>query len=267
MEELLLSPHELNAMMAQRQPVALLDTREPRQYAEAHIPGAVNVPVISNYLATSDEVGVKALRNKFAAVFGVVGLSGIETAVLYEQSMDSGHGQSCRGYLLLKYLGYPAVMILNGGISAWVAAGLPVTDEVFLAREVHFPIFDTGTDVVIGRNEMLQALDRPEVIKLDVRDVEEWLGRSSSPYGKDFCPRKGRIPGARWIEWYRMMKPSPAGPVFKDPEEVRAECHTAGFSADSPVYVYCFKGSRASNTLVALKNAGFKDVRVYFGSW
>ena len=28
-------------------------------------------------------------------------------------------------------------------------------------------------------------------------------------------PRKGRIPGAVWIEWYRMMKPSAAGPMFK----------------------------------------------------
>lgn len=26
-------------------------------------------------------------------------------------------------------------------------------------------------------------------------------------------------------------------------------------------------GARASNTLVALKEAGIKDVRVYFGSW
>jgi thiosulfate/3-mercaptopyruvate sulfurtransferase len=26
-----------------------------------------------------------------------------------------------------------------------------------------------------------------------VIDVEEWIAASSSPYGKDFCPRKGRI--------------------------------------------------------------------------
>jgi thiosulfate/3-mercaptopyruvate sulfurtransferase len=33
------------------------------------------------------------------------------------------------------------------------------------------------------------------------------------------------------------------------------------------VYLYCFKGARASNSLVALKEAGIKDVRMYFGSW
>ena len=36
------------------------------------------------------------------------GLTGKETAIIYEQSMNSGFGQSCRGYYLLTFLGYPA---------------------------------------------------------------------------------------------------------------------------------------------------------------
>src|SRR5665647_2025860 len=92
-------------------------------------------------------------------------------------------------------------------------------------------------------------------------------GQKSSPYGKDFCPRKGRIPGAVWLEWYRMMKPTAEGPRFKSKEEILAECATVGISQNTPVYLYCFKGARASNTFLALKNAGVKDVRMYFGSW
>jgi 3-mercaptopyruvate sulfurtransferase SseA len=38
----------------------------------------------------------------------------------------------------------------------------------------------------------------PVLISLDVRDVDAWIGDSSSPYGKDYAPRKGRIPGAKW---------------------------------------------------------------------
>jgi thiosulfate/3-mercaptopyruvate sulfurtransferase len=100
-----------------------------------------------------------------------------------------------------------------------------------------------------------------------VRDVDEWIGESSSPYGKDFCPRKGRIPGAVWIEWYRMMKPTPTGPMLKSRDEILAECATVGIGPETPVVLYCFKGARASNTLVALKEAGVDDVRMYFGSW
>ena len=36
---------------------------------------------------------------------------------------------------------------------------------------------------------------------------------------------------------------------------------------DTPVIVYCFEGARASNTFVALEEAGVTDVRIYFGSW
>jgi thiosulfate/3-mercaptopyruvate sulfurtransferase len=39
------------------------------------------------------------------------------------------------------------------------------------------------------------------------------------------------------------------------------------FDLFGPVIVYCFKGARASNTFVALEEAGIKDVGIYFGSW
>ena len=122
------------------------------------------------------------------------------------------------------------------------------------------------TDVMLTQEDVQAALGTDTVL-LDLRDVDEWIGDSSSPYGRDFAPRKGRLPGARWVEWYRFMKPSPQGPVFKTPDEVRAECATAGIGTDDTVYLYCFKGARASNTFLALKQAGFSDVRMYFGSW
>ena len=92
---------------------------------------------------------------------------------------------------------------------------------------------------------MLAAVGKPGIALLDVRDVDEWIGESSSPYGKDFCPRKGRIPGAVWLEWYRMMKPTAEGPRFKSKDEILAECATVGISETTPVYLYCFKGARA----------------------
>lgn len=98
-------------------------------------------------------------------------------------------------------------------------------------------------------------------------DIDEWIGESSSPYGKDYAPRKGRLPGSRWIEWYRMMKPTAAGPMFKSPAEIQAECRTVGITADSTIYLYCFKGARASSTYLALKEAGYDNVKMYFGSW
>ncbi len=265
-ENILVSPAQLNKM-TNSLPTVIIDTRSPDAYAAGHIPGAVNIHDIFTYLATSSKEGLEELRNKFAEAFGAVGLSGEEVAVIYEESMNTGFGQSCRGYFLLEFLGYPKCAILHGGYQAWLAEDLPITTEPTIPEPKTFSIDETAASIMLTQEDMLSALDKPEIVKLDVRDVDEWVGSSSSPYGIDFCPRKGRIPGAVWLEWYRMMKPGEEVPVFKSRDELQAECLTVGITADTPVYIYCFKGARASNTFVALKEAGVKDVRLYFGSW
>ncbi|MFN3744906.1 MAG: sulfurtransferase [Hyphomicrobiaceae bacterium] len=266
MGRVLLSPEELKSLMAS-EPVVLIDTRNPDAFAAGHLPGAVNIHDIFTYLATSSPEGISELKSKFAATFGAAGLSGTETAVVYEQSMNTGFGQSCRGYFLLSYLGYPKVAILHGGYEAWQAAGGAVTTEPSMPVHKSFPIDDGAQSIMADKDAVLDVVRSGSAVLLDVRDVDEWIADSSSPYGKDFCPRKGRIPGARWIEWYRMMKPTGAGPMMKAPSEILAECASVGISPDTPVVLYCFKGARASNTFVALKEAGFADVKLYFGSW
>jgi thiosulfate/3-mercaptopyruvate sulfurtransferase len=262
----LISPSQLK-QMSESLPTVIIDTRAPDAYAAGHIPGAVNIHDIFTYLAMSSKEGLEELRGKFAEAFGAAGLSGEEVAVIYEESMNSGFGQSCRGYFLLQFLGYEKAAVLHGGFQAWLAESMPVTTEVPTPEKKTFPVNESSADVMLTWQDMLSALEHDDIVKLDVRDVDEWVGISSSPYGIDFCPRKGRIPGAVWLEWYRMMKPGEEVPMFKTREELQAECATVGIKPESTVYLYCFKGARASNTYVALKEAGVKDVRLYFGSW
>lgn len=266
MQKALISPSELAALIAS-EPVVIIDTRNPDAYAAGHIPGAVNIHDIFTYLATSTPEGMAELTEKFASAFGAAGLSGEQTAVIYEQSMNSGFGQSCRGYFLLKYLGYPKAAVLHGGLSAWQAEDMPLTTEVPDVTPAAFPMDPAAAEVIVDKDAVLKVVKEGGAVLLDVRDVDEWIGDSSSPYGKDYCPRKGRIPGAKWLEWYRMMKPTAAGPMVKSEPELMAECASVGIAKDTPVILYCFKGARASNTFLALKEAGVSDVRMYFGSW
>ena len=265
-EKVLITPAELSDMI-KCESVVVIDTRDPATYAAGHLPDAVNIHDIFTYLATSTPDGVAAMREKFASTFGAAGLSGTETAVVYEQSMNTGFGQSCRGYVLLRYLGYPKVKILHGGYVAWTAAGMPTSTAVTTPQAKSFPLDLGAAGILVDLQSMKAAVADPNIVKLDTRDVDEWIADSSSPYGKDFCPRKGRIPGAVWLEWYRMMKPTPNGPMFKSRDEILAECATVGVTPSTPVVLHCFKGARASNTLVALKEAGVENVTLYFGSW
>src|ERR1700741_3171930 len=190
MTDVLISAGELVELIKE-EPCVIIDTRNPDAYGAGHIPNAVNVHEIFTYLATSTPDGIHELKTKFATAFGAAGLSGKETAVIYEQSMNSGFGQSCRGYYLLTMLGYPKVKVLHGGIDAWIAAGLPVTKVVPSPAKAGFSIVPEASDILIDAKTMLAVVGKPGVAILDVRDVDEWIGESSSPYGKDFCPSKG----------------------------------------------------------------------------
>src|SRR5712675_1825142 len=156
MTDVLISAGDL-ADLASKEPCVIIDTRNPDAYGAGHLPNAVNVHEIFTYLATSTPEGIHELKTKFADAFGSVGLSGNETAVIYEQSMNTGFGQSCRGYYLLKYLGYPKVAVLHGGLAAWTAEGNATTTEVPAVMPATFPVDPNGASVMVDKDLVLKV--------------------------------------------------------------------------------------------------------------
>ncbi|MEH1831052.1 MAG: sulfurtransferase [Nostoc sp.] len=262
-----MSPQELTSLLAENSSqIVIIDTRSQEDYGIPHIPQSINIRDFFTYLLkNSYPAGLKKLQEYFAQIISRVGISGAEWLIVYEDTLNKGYGQSCRAAFLLKYLGCAQVSILHEGYRAWQTAGLSTTDEVPLRESSTFRLHPNA-DMMVTTAEMLQAIDNPAIIKLDVRDRNEWLGLSSSPYAADFCPRKGRIPNAVWLEWHRMMTSEPEISMFRSKAEILEICQSVCITSDSIVYVYCFKGSRAANTLIALQMAGI-DARNYFGSW
>ena len=266
-EKVLVTPAELTTMLG-KPDVVVIDTRAPDAYAAGHIPGAVNVHDIFTYLAMSTPEGMSELKHKFADIFGAAGLSGAETAVIYEGSMNTGFGQSCRGYFLLKFLGYPKAMVLHGGFAAWQAAGGAITTDPAAGVAKSFPLIDTGTSMMIGRDEMLAALDDSSIVMLDVRDVDEWVGDSSSPYGQGFLPAQG--PHSR-LEMDRVVPADEADPAGPDVQDAGRD-HGGGAQrrhhqehAGLPVLLQ--GRPRLEHIGGAQSEAGITDVRLYFGSF
>ncbi len=266
MTQILIEPVELKEMML-NQDIVIVDTRSPEEYKECHIEGAVNIHDIFTFLASSTPEGIAEMRTFFASSFEKVGISETTQTIFYEGGMGTGYGQSCRGHFILSYLGNENSYILHGGLKAWTNAGFAMTDTIPAPKKSTFNASNTNIAMVVGKEDVLAEIGKDRVTLLDVRDVDEWIGKSSSPYGTDFAPRKGRIPGAKWLEWYRMMKPDGDISRIKDADEIRAEVQNIGMDTDKPIWLYCFKGARTSNSYVALKQAGFKNIATYFGSW
>ena len=267
----LFSASTANSLIIANEKLKFIDVRAPEAYTNGHIPEAVNIHDIFTHLYVGEadtQQSVKKLIATFENSFQEAGIDGDELVLMYENSLKTLYGASCRGYYLLKLLGHPNVSILHGGFEAWVKNGLPTST---IAPDIqHKGMFkaEWTESMWSDKKTVAKAIKDKNAILLDVRDTDEWKGTTSSPYGVDFAPRKGRLPGAVHIHWQDFMKTNKDGmTLFREPEEVREMCATKGLKPDSNVIAYCFKGARSSNTYIALKQAGFKNVTNYFGSW
>ncbi|MEH6609011.1 MAG: cupin domain-containing protein [Halioglobus sp.] len=266
--KILYTPAECEALR-EKGALLIIDVRDPEDFRRGHIAGAVNVPELYYTLSTTTPDGVAEIQDKLAPLFARAGVTGEKTVVFCEDNLSTRYGGSCRGYFQLSLFGHPSVGILDGGLARWRADHLPLTkgDSTVVSSNFDFPV---QLDELATIDDVLYAVEDPRIKLLDDRGRSEWSGRASAPdavYGADFTPRKGRMPGACWIEWQLFMEDINGISYFKSSAEIRSLCAQAGLYPDDPIIVYCFKGARSSNTYVALKTAGFLHVKNYLGSW
>jgi thiosulfate/3-mercaptopyruvate sulfurtransferase len=266
--KILYSPLEANRLRMNNA-VAFIDVRDAQSYAQGHIAGAVNIPDLFFALSLTTPEGLAEMQARLVPQLMNAGIGRDKPVIVYEDNLDTRYGASCRGYFQLSLFGHANAGILDGGLDQWKADGFPVDVTPVAPRRSNFDV-SIRRESLATIDDVIMSLEHPEIKLLDNRDEEEWLGITSSPaeyYSADFVPRKGRIPGARWIEWHNFMEVVDGISHFKSPEQVRATCAQAGLYPDDDIIVYCFKGARSSNSWVALKLAGFKHVRNYYGSW
>ncbi len=263
-EKILYSSSDLTA--TNDKDIVFIDIRDKEDFEKGHIPGAINIPEIFYFLSTSTDDGLNELKSVYSDLFSNAGISSNKMVIIYEDNLNTRYGASCRGFWLLKYLGHQPVGILEGGYSQWCKTGNPTTTDSGNTTRCDF-VVNINNSIMATKDTVLEAINNDDIVLLDNRDEIEWTGKSSSPYGVDFAPRKGRIPGAVWIEWYDFMDDNDNIASFKSEEEIKSLCAQKGIYADSEIIIYCFKGARASNTYVAMHQAGFHNLKVYFGSW
>ena len=264
--KILYSPKEADQKLRSGTAI-LVDVRDAEDFEKGHISGAVNIPEMFTTLSMTTPEGLQEMQDIFIPLFRNAGIRHDKTVIVYEDCLNTRYGGSCRGYFQLRLFGHKDVGILDGGLSQWLQDGFLVTSEPTQTTASNFePCMQK--DFLATLDDTVNAIENNSGVKLlDNRDEDEWRGISSSPYGADFAPRKGRIPGAHWVEWYKFMDTSQQIPHFKSGEEIRALCAQAELNVNDDIIIYCFKGARASNTYIALKMAGFNKIRNYYGSW
>ena len=254
--KLLVTPRELADVLdseAAKRPL-LLDLRPPDAYVAGHIPGAVHLDLWGISLIDTDPAPLKAFMWMIEHVLVVHGVEASTPVVVYD---DQSGIRAARAFWFLEYFGHPSVRLLDGGFTAWIGAGLPVSRDAAPAKTSEW----TGKreeHKIATWKEVRNALGRGDVVILDTRTDGEYTGAAVR------ARRGGAVPGAVHIEWTRNLTPEGD---FKPASELKKMYEDAGVTPEREVITYCQGGYRAAHSYVALRLLGYPRVRMYVGSW
>ena len=254
--QLLVTPTELAALIAgggAKRPL-VLDLRPPEAYAAGHIPGAIHIDLWGVSLIDTDPGPLKAFMWMIEHVLAAHGVAATTPVVVYDE--QSGI-RAARAFWFLEYFGHPAVRLLDGGFTAWTAAGLDVTREAGPPPKSEWTGARDDRTIATWR-DVLGALRTRQVVILDTRSDGEYCGTTVR------AKRGGAIPGAVHIEWTRNLTPQGD---FKPAADLKKMYEDAGVTPDREVITYCQGGYRAAHSYLALRLLGYARVRTYVGSW
>lgn len=239
----------------------LMDVNKGRKdYLSGHIPGAVFADLDQDLAGpVTPESGRHPLPDarQLAERIADWGINNDSQVVAY----DGGNGAlAAHFWWLLRWLGHDRVAVLDGGLKAWVDAGL--------ALDANEPDFQRGAfrghpdpGKVVSTDELASAITQRSIFNLvDARDRSRYLGES-----EPIDAIAGHIPGALNLPLSRNLNDQ----GFWQPPETLRELwrETLVDRPAAPVTVMCGSGVTACHLALSACLAGKPEPRLYVGSW
>ena len=169
--------------------------------------------------------------------------------------------QTTRVVFTLDYAGLGGqTFVIDGGLAAWKAAGLPVTSEAPPAPAVGTLTVKVRPEAVATLQAVKDATDSRRRVVVDARATEYYTGQNDSG-GR--IPRPGHVAGARSLPYTSFLREDG---TFKSQAEVEALFAAAGIAPGSGVITYCHIGQQATVPWLMARILGY-DVQLFDGSY
>lgn len=234
----------------------IVDVSSQANYDAGHIPGALSVLPAQLQSGLRPAVGQLPATADLNHLLGNLGLSQDRHVVAYD---DEGGGWAGRFIWTLDAVGHNNCSYLNGGIHAWRAAGLPVSQEQATARPTSFDA-QLNTAVIAEADDILRQLGDPELGIWDARSAEEYAGT------KVLAQRAGHIPGAVNIDWLELMDRQ-RDMRLVDLDMLADRLRECGLGPEKRIVTHCQSHHRSGLSYLVMKILGYPDIKGYHGSW
>ena len=262
----IIKPTELLPLLASKQ-VVLVDARSGpdarQQHQQLHLAGALHVDLDQDLAAKvvdAAHCGRHPLPpiEQFAKLLGNLGIQPASHVVVYDDK--NAANAAARFWWMLRAAGHSAVQVLDGGLPAALAAGLP-TASGLEATNSSAPYPTSGWQwPTATAADVQQATQTGQGLVIDVRESRRFRGEI-----EPIDLVAGHIPGAVNVPFTDNLD---AEGNFLSPQALQAKYSTL-FEQQNPaeVIVHCGSGVTACHTLLALDYAGLAVPKLYVGSW
>ncbi len=187
---------------------------------------------------------------------GAWGINASSSVVVYD---DASGAIAARLWWLLRWLGHEPVAVLDGGLDAWQANGLPLETATPTWRAARYLPATVRDDWVVTSDDLPQLLESGALL-LDARSAERFCGLE-----EPIDPIAGHVPGASNLPFTAGLTAD--GTMLKL-ERLRDNLTSVLDDRDiTNVIAMCGSGVTACHLLLALSAAGLGDGRLYAGSW
>lgn len=229
----------------------IIDTRSFSEYKNGHIPGALNIDLFQLHWFDTSKRGIKDFNRQTRILLSNIGIKRKSEVIFYD---NVSRISAARGMWLLLYFSHKMVNMLDGGFEGWKIAGYPV--EIKSNPLIH-SYFKGKIDenILSTAAEVKKTLKYKKAIILDARSKEEFNGSDVR------ATRRGHIPSAVNIDWQNNIDNG----IFKSKEKL-SKIYSE-IPKNSKIITYCQGGYRAANAFIVLKLLGYKNVKMYLGSW
>ena len=214
----------------------VVDVSNGESYANSHIKNAIHLPAKS-FLNTD---GTLKSDQELVKTLGSAGISKDDSIVLYGLSQSSGEAELA--FWILSYLGHKDVMLLDGSLEDWKAAGLPVD-----SRENRKEAVEYRPD---PRPELLAQYEYVKSGQAQIVDARPFV-----EFGK------GRIRASTALDPDNIIK----GDKIKDADSLNVVFER--LSKDKPIVVYSDDYSRSSLVWYALELMGYQASIYSWEDW
>lgn len=226
------------------------------EYMAAHVPGALFFDIDAIADTASGLPHMLPRPEAFSSRMRRMGIGDGQRIVVYD---SYGLFSAPRVWWTFKTMGVRDVVVLDGGLPAWIAAGHDVEEGPGRRPERHFTA-RLDNSAVRDFQAMQSLLAAGDAVVVDARGPGRFRGEEPEPRPG---LRSGHMPGALNVPYSALIEDG----RLKQPEAVRTAFEAAGVDLARPIVTTCGSGVTAAVLALGLATIGKRNVSLYDGSW